>query len=125
MQQTHYLIVGASHAALAAVQAIRMHVETGSVTVISKDDTWPYSPTILPYVVSGRSDPQRVFLRDDAFFLQYRVNYLKGAAVTAIAAAHKRVSLSSGEEITYEKLLLATGAAPFPACRGARRATPA
>jgi phenylglyoxylate dehydrogenase epsilon subunit len=112
MQQTHYLIVGASHAALAAVQAIRMHDDTGSVTVISKDDALPYSPTVLPYVVSGRSDPQRVFLRDDAYFSEHNVNYLKGAAVTAIAAADKRVSLASGEQIAYEKLLLATGAAP-------------
>jgi phenylglyoxylate dehydrogenase epsilon subunit len=112
MQQTRYLIVGASHAALAAVQAIRMHDEAGSVTVVSKDDALPYSPTVLPYVVSGRSDPQRVFLRDDAYFAEHKVNYLKGKAVTAIASAENRVSLSSGEQIAYEKLLLATGAAP-------------
>lgn len=112
MQQTHYLIVGSSHAALAAVQAIRMHDEDGSVTVVSKDDALPYSPTVLPYVVSGRSDPQRVFLRDDDYFAKQKVNYLKGAAVTSIAATENRVSLSSGEQIAYEKLLLATGAAP-------------
>ncbi|MFA6314361.1 MAG: NAD(P)/FAD-dependent oxidoreductase [Sterolibacterium sp.] len=113
MQQTQYLIVGASHAALAAVQAIRMHDPVGSVTVVSKDDALPYSPTVLPYVVSGRSDPAGVFLRDAAYFSKYQVNYLKGAAVTGIAAAGKRVSLSSGVEIAYEKLLLATGAAPL------------
>lgn len=113
MQQTQYLIVGASHAALAAVQAIRMHDPVGSVTVVSKDDVLPYSPTVLPYVVSGRSDPAGVFLRDAAYFSKHQVNYLKGAAVTGIAAAGKRVSLSSGEEIAYEKLLLATGAAPL------------
>jgi len=113
MQQTQYLIVGASHAALAAVQAIRMHDAVGSVTVVSKDDALPYSPTVLPYVVSGRSDPERVFLRDESYFAKHQVNYLKGAAVTRITAEDKRVSLSSGEEITYAKLLLATGAAPL------------
>lgn len=112
MQQTHYLIVGASHAALAAVHAIRLHDAAGSVTVVSKDNEMPYSPTVLPYVVSGRSDPQRVFLRDDAYFALHKVNYLKGAAVTAIATVDKRVRLASGEQIAYEKLLLATGAAP-------------
>lgn len=112
MQQTNYLIVGASHAALAAVQAIRMHDEAGTVTMVSKDDALPYSPTVLPYVVSGRSDPQRVFLRDDAYFEAHKVNYLKGKTVTAIAAAENRVSLASGEQIAYDKLLLATGAAP-------------
>lgn len=112
MQQTQYLIVGSSHAALAAVQAIRMHDEDGSVTVVSKDDALPYSPTVLPYVVSGRSDPQRVFLRDDDYFAKQKVNYLKGKAVTSIAATENLVCLSSGEQIAYEKLLLATGAAP-------------
>jgi phenylglyoxylate dehydrogenase epsilon subunit len=112
MQQTHYLIVGASHAALAAVHAIRMHDGAGSVTVVSKDDALPYSPTVLPYVVSGRSSPERVSLRDDAYFSLHKVNYLKGAAVTSIATADKCVSLASGEQITYQKLLLATGAAP-------------
>ncbi|HJW57803.1 MAG TPA: FAD-dependent oxidoreductase [Burkholderiaceae bacterium] len=112
MQQTQYLIVGASHAALAAVQAIRMHDETGSVTVISKDDALPYSPTVLPYVVSGRSDPQKVFLRNEDYFLQHKVDYLKGVSVTGVAASDNRVSLSNGAGISYEKLLLATGAAP-------------
>lgn len=112
MQQTHYLIVGASHAALAAVHAIRMHDETSSVTVVSKDDALPYSPTVLPYVVSGRSDPEQVFLRDQAYFSAHKVDYLKGEAVTAIAAGDQCVSLASGARIGYQKLLLATGAAP-------------
>ncbi|WP_025917450.1 NADH-dependent phenylglyoxylate dehydrogenase subunit epsilon [Herminiimonas sp. CN] len=112
MQQTEYLIVGASHAALAAVQAIRMHDQTGSVTVVSKDDALPYSPTVLPYVVSGRSDPQNVFLRDDAYFSQHNVDYRKGAALAALHAGDNRVRLTSGAEISYQKLLLATGAAP-------------
>ncbi|MEO6352199.1 MAG: NADH-dependent phenylglyoxylate dehydrogenase subunit epsilon [Burkholderiaceae bacterium] len=112
MQQTEYLIVGASHAALAAVQAIRMHDQAGSVTVVSKDDALPYSPTVLPYVVSGRSDPQRVFLRDDAYFSQHQVDYLQGTAVSAISASDNRALLSNGAEIGYRKLLLATGAAP-------------
>lgn len=112
MQQTDYLIVGASHAALAAVQAIRMHDANGSLTVVSKDDALPYSPTLLPYVVSGRSDARRVFLRDHAYFSQHRVNYLQGQAVAAVAAGEQRVSLTNGEQIAYRKLLLATGAAP-------------
>ncbi|NMM27343.1 MAG: NAD(P)/FAD-dependent oxidoreductase [Glaciimonas sp.] len=112
MQQTEYLIIGASHAALAAVQAIRMHDQTGSVTVVSKDDALPYSPTVLPYVVSGRSDPRRVFLRDDAYFSQHNVNYLKGAALCALNTDDNRVCLTNGDDIGYQKLLLATGATP-------------
>jgi phenylglyoxylate dehydrogenase epsilon subunit len=113
MQETQYLIVGASHAALAALQAIRAQDEAGEITLVSKDDALPYSPTVLPYVVSGRSQPSRVALKDGAWFEQNRVGLIRGAAVTAIDAAAKRARLSSGEEIAYAKLLLATGAAPI------------
>ena len=68
MQHAHYLIVGASHAALSALHAIRLHDSEGDVTLLTRDDSMPYSPTVLPYVVSGRSDPGRVFLRDASYF---------------------------------------------------------
>ncbi len=113
MQETQYLIVGASHAALAALQAIRMQDAEGSVTMVTRDDALPYSPTVLPYVVSGRSAPERVALKDSDWFEQNKVGFIRGAAVTAVDAVAKRARLSSGEEIAYGKLLLATGAAPL------------
>ena len=73
MQETQYLIVGASHAALLALQAIRMQDAEGSVTLVTRDDALPYSPTVLPYVVSGRSAPERVALKDGAWFEQNKI----------------------------------------------------
>ena len=55
MHTTDYLIAGSSHAALEAINAIRMHDGEGSITVVTRDPHRPYSPTVLPYVVSGRS----------------------------------------------------------------------
>lgn len=112
MQHTHYLIVGASHAALSAMHAIRMHDREGAITVASRDDCLPYSPTVLPYVVSGRSDPRRVFLRDDGYFHEHRIDFLRGKAVTTVVAERNLVRFDKGEEMAYRKLLLATGAAP-------------
>jgi phenylglyoxylate dehydrogenase epsilon subunit len=108
-----YLIVGASHAALAAVAAIRMHDPAGSITMLSKDDALPYSPTVLPYVVSGRSKPDSISLRDDAYFSSHQVDYIRGRTLAKVDAAANLVRLSSGEEIGFAKLLLATGAAPL------------
>ena len=110
--ETQYLIVGASHAALSALQAIRMHDAEGSITMVTRDDALPYSPTVLPYVVSGRSAPERVALKDGAWFARNKVGFIRGAAVTSVDATAKRAKLSSGEEIAFQKLLLATGAAP-------------
>jgi phenylglyoxylate dehydrogenase epsilon subunit len=113
MQHTHYLIVGASHAALSALHAIRLHDAEQEVTLLTRDDSLPYSPTVLPYVVSGRSDPGRVFLRDEGYFAQHKVNYLRGAKVRKVNAGASAVELADGSEIGFDKLLLATGAAPM------------
>jgi phenylglyoxylate dehydrogenase epsilon subunit len=113
MQHTHYLIVGASHAALSALHAIRLHDADQDVTLLTRDDSLPYSPTVLPYVVSGRSDPGRVFLRDEGYFAQHKVNYLRGAKVQKVNAGMSAVELADGSEIGFDKLLLATGAAPL------------
>ncbi len=112
MQQTHYLIVGASHAALSALHAIRNCDADGDVTVLTRDASLPYSPTVLPYVVSGRSEPERVFLRDADYFARLKVDYRQGAAVSKVDADRGTVALSDGSAIGFAKLLIATGAAP-------------
>ena len=112
MQQTHYLIVGASHAALAALHAIRLHDPDRELTVVNRDHELPYSPTVLPYVVSGRSDPARVYLRDEDFFSRLRVNYRPGACVRSVDAGGAAVQLAEGTKIGFRKLLIASGAAP-------------
>jgi phenylglyoxylate dehydrogenase epsilon subunit len=119
MHSCHYLIVGASHAGLAALEAIRMADADHELTVVTKDDTLPYSPTVLPYVVSGCSDPERVFLRDAQYFEREHASYLSGRSVTRIDTDAHIAQLSDGTELGYEKLLLATGARPaLPAIPG-------
>jgi len=113
MEHAHYLIVGASHAALSALHAIRLHDAEGDVTLLTRDDSLPYSPTVLPYVVSGRSEPERVYLRDERYFAERKVNYLRGAKVRKVNAGANAVELADGSRIGFDKLLLATGAAPL------------
>lgn len=112
MEQTKYLVVGSSHAALEAVTAIRMHDPEGSLTLLTRDPHLPYSPTVLPYVVSGRSAPDGIFLRNEKFFADNRVTLKRGTALKALHVERNAAELADGSEIAYEKILLATGAAP-------------
>lgn len=118
MIQTKYLIVGCSHAGLSAVDAIRLQDETGSITMVSREPTLPYSPTILPYVICGEKQPNQIDLRDQAYFDDLDVSFMPDIAVTGVDAAGKTVVLDTGKTIQFEKLLLATGAdatiPPFP-----------
>lgn len=110
--RSKYLIVGSSHAALEAATAIRFHDAEGTLTLLTRDARLPYSPTILPYVVSGRSQPDSVILRNEAWFRDNAITFVPRATVVAVDPKQSRVRLDSGDAWTYERLLIASGAAP-------------
>ena len=112
MLHTKYLIIGSSHAGLSALDAIRLQDKEGSLILVTQESCLPYSPTILPYVLSGQAQPEKVFLRDQQSLDSLSVVFKPGAKVVAVDGSSRQVTLQSGEKIKYEKLLLATGAAP-------------
>ena len=119
MPNSKYLVVGSSHAALEAVQAIRMHDAEGSLTLLTRDTHLPYSPTVLPYVVAGRSAPETIALRDEVYFAKNRVDFVRGKALKSLHVERNAVELDDGGTLGYDKLLLATGASPaIPSIEG-------
>src|SRR5512141_865934 len=108
-----YIIVGSSHAALEAATAIRLIDADGALTLLTRDAHLPYSPTILPYVVSGRSQPDNVVLRNKAYFKDYAIAFVPGATAVSLDPARSSLRLASGETWQYDRLLIATGAAPM------------
>ncbi len=112
MAEAKYLIVGSSHAALEALRAIRQIDRDGTMAMLTRDRHLPYSPTMLPYVVSGRSPGDRVALRDRAFFADNGCDFVVSATATALDPTERSVTLVDGQSWRYEKLLIATGAAP-------------
>lgn len=119
MSQTKYLIVGCSHAGLSALEAVRVQDESGEITIVSREASLPYSPTILPYVISGQKQPNTIRLRERSYFDDLNVRFMPNCAVIAVDPQEKTVTLESGETVYYEKLLLASGAdAAVPPFRG-------
>lgn len=119
---THYLIVGSSHAGREALAAIRMADPKGRLVMLSREGRMPYSPTILPYVASGRSQPDRVGLANARWFAENAAELVLNAQVVAVDSAARAVRLADGGQWTYDKLLLATGAEPVvPPVKGLDR----
>jgi phenylglyoxylate dehydrogenase epsilon subunit len=112
MYHSKYLIVGSSHAGLSAIESIRIQDMEGSITLLNQEDSLPYSPTILPYVVSGKVDASKVYLLNQNDLDTYRITFKRGAKVVKVDPLSHTVALQSGENFEYEKLLLATGADP-------------
>jgi len=109
--QTKYLIVGGSHAGLTALDEIRVYDPEGSVILVSKEYP-PYSPTVLPYIISGKINERSIFLRDDQYFSEKKVTLIKNHSVVAVDTKVSEITLDDGQRVQYEKLLIASGAEP-------------
>jgi len=110
--KTKYFIIGSSHAGLSAADEIRMNDNEGSFTMVTMEDILPYSPTVLPYIISGKVSAPQIYLRDAEYFGSQGIHFVKGKAVTRIDPETRIVTLSDGSRVNYEKLLVATGAEP-------------
>ena len=110
--QTKYLIIGSSHAGLSAADEIRVQDQKGTLTMISMENCLPYSPTILPYIVEGKVEEKDIYLRDEKYFKDNKINYLRGKKVIQVSTKTSKVTLDDGSEIGYKKLLVATGSEP-------------
>lgn len=107
---TNYLIIGASHAGLSALEAIRRIDRDADLTVVTTQKKQLYSPTALPYVISGKTEPEKTDLRPSDYFKDQNINFIKDASATQIDTQNSRVTLNGSLTIEYKKLLIATGA---------------
>lgn len=111
----HVVIVGASHGGIAVAAKLRALDPAVAITVISAESAHPYQrPALSKAYLSGKASLESIALRPPSWFADNRVELLLGATVTSIDRAEKSVSLSSGQTLEYNMLVLATGAAPRP-----------
>lgn len=104
-----YVVIGSGGAGVSAVEAIRNVDKDSELIMISKEDTPPYSPCLLPYYLKDRSMKDSLFWKGEDFYEKMYVNAILGSPVNKIDIDRKRVILDSGEKVGYDKLLIAAG----------------
>ena len=105
------VIVGAGQAAIQAVQSLRAEGFTGSLTLIGDEAYAPYQrPPLSKAYLLGALERARLFLKSDAYYGEAGCELLLNTNVAAIDRGQKNVELSDGRKLSYDKLLLTTGA---------------
>jgi nitrite reductase (NADH) large subunit len=109
-----YVVVGSGPAGISAAEEIRKTDPAGQIAMISADPHPAYSPVMLTYWMSGRYPKERLFFREmGPWAKDHGVDLRCGEKVTAIDVHRQAVTLSTGEEIAYDRLLIAAGAVPL------------
>jgi NADPH-dependent 2,4-dienoyl-CoA reductase/sulfur reductase-like enzyme/ferredoxin len=108
------VIVGASLAGLRAAAKLRQEGFAGSLTLIGDEPHEPYDrPPLSKQVLDGWVPAQRTTLpRPGDLDARWRL----GVPATGLDLGAKRVHLADGEEVEFDRLLIATGvrARPWP-----------
>ncbi|HEV8605685.1 MAG TPA: FAD-dependent oxidoreductase [Tepidisphaeraceae bacterium] len=108
-----YILVGGGIASSAAAQAIRALDTEGSVLLIGQEVNRPYHrPPLSKEYLQGKRSQKEIFTLPDQWFIQHQVELRTGRRASLLDTSRGMVALDNGEEIAFDKLLIATGASP-------------
>lgn len=108
-----YVIIGNSTAAIAGIEGIRLADKTGEIIVISAENRHCYGRPLISYQLLGKISKENMDYRPKDFYKNNNVVTILGKKVDKINSVNKCVFLEDGEQISYDKLLVATGSDPF------------
>ncbi len=107
---THIVIIGGGHAAAQAVTSLRQKKFDGKVTLITDEKMIPYQrPPLSKMYLSGEITADRLPILRDTAYEGMGVDVRLNARATKVDTEVKTVSLESGETVSFDKLIIATG----------------
>ena len=107
------VIVGGGAAGFAAAEMLRREGFAGDLTLLSADADAPYDrPNCSKDYLAGNAPEDWMPLRPAEFYKDQAIDLRLSADVKAIDGKTRNVTLASGDTISFDKLLLATGAEP-------------
>ena len=106
------MILGAGHAGGSVAALLRQQGWRGPITLVGEEPVAPYQrPPLSKAWLKGDADAASLALRPHSFYAEHDVDLRLAVRAEAIARRGDggEISLSSGETLSYDKLVLATG----------------
>ncbi len=108
-----YVLIGSGVAAIAAAEAIRQRDAQGEIVMLAEDPFVYYSRPGLAYYLTGEIDEKLLFPFAKQDFRRLGIRVVRAAARKIRPQAHL-VELHDGTQLSYQRLLLSTGARARP-----------
>ena len=107
------VIIGGGAAGFAAAEMLRRSGYQNSIVMLSSDNALPYDrPNLSKDYLAGTIPFDYVPLRDDRFYADNSIDTRMGQAAVQVDIRAREVIVAGGGKISYDRLLLATGAEP-------------
>ncbi|MFN8411288.1 MAG: FAD-dependent oxidoreductase [Anaerolineales bacterium] len=108
-----YVIIGTGVAGIACIEAIRTIDTYSEIVMVGDDPHGYYSRPGLAYYLTGELHDKVLFPKTSEDYAPLNFKYKK-ASVTKIQRAEKNILLDGKSHLSYDKLLIATGALAAP-----------
>lgn len=117
-----YVVIGASAAGISGASTLRDLDKNAEIILVSKDENI-YSRCILHHYISSHRDIEALNFTGKSFMEDNNITWMKGLEVKCVNSNDKSIELSNGESLSYDKLLVCSGASAFiPPIEGLREA---
>jgi NADH oxidase (H2O2-forming) len=103
------VIIGNGIAGNQVAFSIRERCRETEVVILSAESFPEYDPCSLPYFLGGDCEKKDVFRRQESDYRTNGIDLLYDRKAVSISADNKTVHTESGEQIGYDKLVLAHG----------------
>jgi 3-phenylpropionate/trans-cinnamate dioxygenase ferredoxin reductase subunit len=117
----NFVIVGAGQAGGWAAATLRSQGFTGAISLIGEEAHPPYErPPLSKDVLLGSKPPESTHLWPTGKTDELQIDFRPGLQVSRIDRAQRKIELSTGDMVGYDRLLLTTGSRvrrlKFPGC---------
>jgi 3-phenylpropionate/trans-cinnamate dioxygenase ferredoxin reductase subunit len=108
-----FVIVGGGLAAAKAAEALREHGHDGPLVIIGDESEKPYiRPPLSKGYLLGKEERDSIFVHPDDWYREHNVELMLDTPARTVDIRARQVHLDDGRQVSYTKLLLATGSSP-------------
>src|SRR5580692_2685424 len=114
MDESRFVILGGGMVAgYATKQLVESGLKPGELAILSADTSIPYErPPLSKGFLAGKDTEESIRINPEDFYRKHGIEVKLGCEISGVSSKHKRLSLKSGGEFGFNKLIVATGARP-------------
>jgi 3-phenylpropionate/trans-cinnamate dioxygenase ferredoxin reductase component len=110
-RQADFLLIGGGLAGATCAAELRKRGAEGSILLAGREPEPPYErPPLSKEYLRGEAERSDAYVNPPSWYEENNVELLTGTSVMSLDPAARRVKLQGGEEVSFDKALIATGA---------------